>query len=115
MFARWKVLAIGLVIWAASTLVIRLAGQRLLQPGEVARTAVLYVVSFCAFALLMWWFSVGVENVTLLVFPTLILDSFSCLFFESVFPNIAPAAAGLFGGWMLVSCAGGIAGAWLRR
>jgi hypothetical protein len=49
---------------------------------------------------------------TLLILPTLVLDPFSCAFFSSMFPNLDPAAAGAFGGWMLICCGGGIAGVW---
>ena len=41
--------------------------------------------------------------------PTLILDPFSCAFFPSVFPNMDPAAAGIFGGLMLICCGGAVA------
>jgi len=47
--------------------------------------------------------------------PTLCLDAFSATFFPAVFPNIAPGAAGVFGGWMLACCAGGLIGATLGR
>src|SRR6202041_955000 len=50
---------------------------------------------------------------TLLMLPTLILDPFSCAFFSTVFPNVEPGAAGVFGGWMLIFCAGAVLGVWL--
>jgi hypothetical protein len=46
--------------------------------------------------------------------PTLLLDPFSSAFFPAVFPNIAPEMAGVFGGWMLCSCAGALLGAAVR-
>jgi hypothetical protein len=52
--------------------------------------------------------------ISLLVLPTLILDPFSCAFFSSVFPNIDPAAAGAFGGWMLICCGGAVIGGLLK-
>lgn len=45
-----------------------------------------------------------------LALPTLVLDPFSSALFAIVFPNMAPAAAGLFGGSMLCCCAGALAG-----
>ncbi|HEY6251095.1 MAG TPA: DUF5367 family protein [Candidatus Angelobacter sp.] len=45
-----------------------------------------------------------------LVLPTLLLDPFSSAFFPKVFPNMAAGMAGVFGGWMLVCCAGALAG-----
>ena len=116
-----KVLLIGILLWAAGTVALRLAGRGLLRPADGARTIALYVVSFLLMMLLApgvfrllkldrnTWF----QAVTLLTLPTLILDPFSCLFFSRIFPNIAPAAAGAFGGWMLISCAGAIAGVWI--
>jgi hypothetical protein len=47
--------------------------------------------------------------------PTLLLDPFSCAFFHTVFPNLDPGAAGAFGGWMLIFCAGAVAGVWVKR
>jgi hypothetical protein len=43
--------------------------------------------------------------------PTLLLDPFSSAFFPAVFPNMAPEVAGVFGGWMLICCAGALMGA----
>jgi Family of unknown function (DUF5367) len=47
--------------------------------------------------------------------PTLLLDPFSSAFFPTVFPNMAPELSGVFGGWMLICCAGGLVGAMLGR
>jgi hypothetical protein len=38
------------------------------------------------------------------------LDACSALFYPRVFPNLDPASAGAFGGWMLACCAGAILG-----
>jgi hypothetical protein len=81
----------------------------------------LYLISFFAMLvvvrLICRWLALErkswVNGASLLVLPTLILDSFSCIFFASVFPNVNPAAVGAFGGWMLICCGGGITGAWL--
>jgi len=114
---------IGLLLWAVGTVAIRLTGQRTLQMHHISRIVILYIVSFGLMAVVVpricrrlnlekeRWF----EAATLLILPTLILDPFSCVFFPAVFPNIDPAAAGLFGGWMLICCGGGIAGVWVRR
>jgi hypothetical protein len=50
-----------------------------------------------------------------LALPTLLLDPFSSAFFPAIFPNMAPEAAGVFGGWMLCCCAGAMAGAIFKR
>lgn len=113
----------GLLLWMVGTVAIRIGGQRVLAPNRDVRTAVLYLASFAVMAVLIprvcrrlkleknSWF----QAVTLLVLPTLILDPVSCLFFPLVFPNIDPAAAGVFGGWMLICCGGAVAGVWLKR
>ena len=75
----------------------------------------LYAVSLVVMALLVRriFSKMGVskENwataTCLLMLPTLLLDPLSCVFFADVFPNVDPAAAGEFGGWMLTCCGGG--------
>jgi hypothetical protein len=109
----------GFGLWLAGTIILRLAGQYLLHPGSLPLTLVLFGVSFLAMGWLArrlclrfslapeLWPAGGVS----LALPTLVLDSFSTAFFPIVFPNMAPAAAGLFGGWMLCCCAGALVGA----
>jgi hypothetical protein len=118
-----RVALLGLVIWIAGTVAIRLIGQHLLQPRHAAFTIALYAASFVAMVILVRWIF-GLLRLpreswplaaTILIAPTLILDPFSCLFFPTLFPNIDPSAAGLFGGCMLICCGGGVAGSWLRR
>ncbi|MGC9951853.1 MAG: DUF5367 family protein [Bryobacteraceae bacterium] len=115
-----RTLIAGLFIWIAGTLGVRLSGHRLLQPGHAVQTVVLYAASFVLMALLIpricrrlgFQRDLWPKAATLLILPTLILDPFSCAFFSTVFPNLDPAAAGAFGGWMLICCGGGIAGVW---
>ncbi|MBZ5621484.1 MAG: DUF5367 domain-containing protein [Acidobacteriia bacterium] len=112
----------GLALWIAGTIALRLAGQRLLHPGNGTATLILFAISF---PLMAWivrrlcrrfrvpredW-AAGAISIAL---PTLLLDPFSSAFFPIVFPNIAPEAAGLFGGWMLCCCAGALVGAIVR-
>jgi len=109
----------GLGIWAAATLALRMVGQHLLQPGDWRGTLLLFAVSFPLMAGLVrrlclrfhlrrdQWLK-GAFSVAL---PTLLLDPFSSAFFPAVFPNMAPAVAGTFGGWMLWCCAGAFVGA----
>ena len=112
----------GTLLWAAGTLGIRVAGHRLLQPNQGLRTALLYLASFVLMALLVRGIcrGLGLEKdawskaTTLLVLPTLVLDPFSCAFLPWVFPNLDPAAAGVFGGWMLICCGGAVAGVWVK-
>jgi hypothetical protein len=123
MFTTWlRTFLVGILLWTAGTVAIRLAGQRLLLPDHTARTLGLYLVSFFSMALLAPRICrrLGLQNdlwpkaATLLILPTLILDPFSCAFFTSMFPNLDPRAAGAFGGWMLICCGGGVAGVWRK-
>jgi hypothetical protein len=114
---------IGLGLWVIGTLAIRFSGHGLLAPGRTLQTGVLYLTGFALMALLIPRIPAALRlekdaqfaALTLLILPTLVLDALACWFFPAVYPNLAPAAAGLFGGWMLVCCAGAVVGAWLRR
>ena len=113
----------GFVIWLVATIVLRFAGQYILHPTSLVAIAVLLLASFPLMALVARrvcsdagipredWPAAGI----FLVMPTLVLDTFSTVFFPVVFPNIAPQAAGLFGGWMLCCCAGALLGVNLAR
>jgi Family of unknown function (DUF5367) len=108
----------GLGIWLAATGLLRLAGERVLHPANAIGTPILLAVSFLLMALLARrlcrrlqvplesWPAAAIS----LALPTLLLDPFSSAFFPSVFPNIPASAAGVFGGWMLMCCAGALAG-----
>lgn len=108
----------GLGIWIVATVGLRMAGQRLLHPGDWKATFILFAVSFP----LMGWvvrrlcrrFQLPREEwlggALAVALPTLLLDPFSSAFFPVVFPNMAPEVAGVFGGWMLWCCAGAFVG-----
>ena len=113
----------GLAIWLGATLTLRVAGQRILHPGDWIGTLILFAVSF---PLMAWvvrrlcrrfqlpreqWLG-GAVSVAL---PTLLIDPFSSAFFPVVFPNMAPEVAGVFGGWMLCCCAGALLGVTIPR
>jgi hypothetical protein len=114
---------LGFAIWFAATIAFRPFGQRLLQPGNGPGTVILLAISFGVVA----WFvrrlcrrlQVPPEQwpaaAISLLLPTLLLDLFSSAFFSTVFTNIRPEAAGLFGGWTIICCAGGLVGAIVRR
>jgi Family of unknown function (DUF5367) len=118
-----RLVLLGFAIWLAATAAIRVFGQRLLHPGNGPGIIILFAVSFVVVA----WFvrrlcrrlQVPDEHwpaaAISLLLPTLLLDPFSSAFFPTVFPNIQPEAAGLFGGWMIICCAGGLVGAIVRR
>jgi hypothetical protein len=112
----------GLGMWIAATIALRVAGQRLLRPGDWTGMLVLFAVSFPLMAWLVrrlcsrfqlrpeQW-PAGAVSVLL---PTLLLDPFSSAFFPVVFPNMARELAGVFGGWMLWCCAGALVGVTIR-
>lgn len=113
----------GLGIWIGATVALRLAGQLLLPPRHWAGTLLLFAIS----SPVMGWIVRGLcrrlqlpreqwpAGAISVALPTLLLDSFSSAYFPVVFPNIAPQAAGVFGGWMLCCCAGAFVGAIARR
>ena len=115
---QMRVLLAGMALWAAGTIGIRLTGQHVLQPGRPGRIVILYLISFVLMALLVRRICRRMvpekdgwpRAAAILALPTLVLDPFSCLFLPIVFPNLDPAAAGLFGGWMLICCGGALAG-----
>src|SRR5580658_11136973 len=118
---RYRILCIGILLWFVGTVAIRLAGRGLLHPNRPVATLVLYLASLVLMALLAprIYRRLGLPEdswpaaATLLMLPTLILDPFSCAFFTIIFPSVEPGAAGVFGGWMLIFCAGAVAGVWL--
>lgn len=112
----------GLLAWSVATLALRLGGQHVLRPGDSARTILVFAVSVL---LMAWIIRIACKGLNLrgdewpagavsILLPTLCLDPFSSAFFTTVFPNMSPDVAGAFGGWMLVSCAGGLLGSLIR-
>jgi hypothetical protein len=119
---RCRILFTGALLWVVGTVAIRLGGRGLLHANRPVATLILYLASFMLMALLVprIFRRLGLEEsswpaaATLLMLPTLILDPFSCAFFSVIFPNVEPGAAGVFGGWILIFCAGAVAGVWLK-
>ena len=113
-------LVLGLVLWAVATAVLRFAPAGLLPPDRPGVVLALYVASFLLFFVLIRTLlapAPGTPNAgerlrtgMALFLPTLVLDALSSAFFPMAYPNFAGAAAGIFGGWMLVCCGGGLAG-----
>jgi hypothetical protein len=112
----------GLLIWLVATVVLRVAGQYVLRPGNWVGILTKFAISFplmagivrrlCRrFRLPQQEWLMGAVSIAL---PTLLLDPFSSAFFPVVFPNMAPEVAGVFGGWMLFCCAGALTGALIR-
>lgn len=115
---------VGLALWAAGTLCIRVSGNALARLFASVRTTVLvYAISFLISGILVPIVclllrldsSARVEGAALLALPTLLIDAFSCVFFARLFPRAPSTLAGVFGGWMMICCAGGVVGAIVLR
>lgn len=104
-----RVFMVGLVIWLVATIALRLAGQRMFHPDRpwsiIALLAISALLMFGLPRLLFRRFSIAPQQRALggiaLAAPGMFLDTVSVICFSSVFPNIRPEAAGLFGGWLL--------------
>jgi Family of unknown function (DUF5367) len=120
---RIRLVITGFVIWLAATIALRLFGQRILHPGDWQGTLILFALTFPLMLLLVRRVCIGARlpqeewlpAAVSLLLPTLLLDPFSSAFFPIVFPNMATEVAGVFGGWMLWCCAGGLIGAAIGR
>jgi hypothetical protein len=118
-------LVLGLLLWAVATAILRFAHAGLLPPDRPAFILSLYAASFLLFFVLIRQLmapSAGAPNAgerlragVALFLPTLVLDALSSAFFPVAYPNLSAAAAGVFGGWMLVCCGGGLAGLVSRK
>lgn len=114
---------LGLAIWLLVTFALRVSGQRILSNNHWLSVLLLFAMSFVLMAILVRRVCRGARlapeqwpmGAISLLLPTLLLDPFSSAFFPLVFPNMAPEAAGVFGGWMIICCAGGLLGAVVRR
>ncbi len=100
-----RLMIAGLVIWLVATIALRIAGQRVLNPDRPwSIIALLAISAFLMFRLPRYLFSrvaIPREQRALggiaLVAPGMFLDTVSAVCFSSVFPNIRPDAAALFG------------------
>src|ERR1700733_14138796 len=118
-----RILIFGFVIWLVASIILRFAGQYVFHPESPAAIAMLLIASFPLMALVArricadahlpreQWPAAAI----FLLLPSLILDTFSATFFATVYPNIPPQAAGLFGGWILCCCGGALLGVSFAR
>jgi Family of unknown function (DUF5367) len=114
---------IGFLLWMVGTILLRFGGRGILRAGRPVHTVVLYLVSFLLMAVIIpgicrrlkFTGDSRFQGAALLILPTLLLDPFSSAFFATVFPNLDPAGAGVFGGWILICCAGAVVGVWLSK
>lgn len=100
----------GFAIWLVATIALRFTGQWVLDPDKPWSVLVLLAISSLLLyrlpRLLFSRFGIPPGQRALggiaLVAPAMFLDTFSAVCFSSVFPNMRPDAAGLFGGWLLL-------------
>jgi len=114
-----QIFVVGFAIWLAATIVLRLAGQWMLNPDRpvsiIALLAISGVLLYRLPRLLFVRFAIPAAHYALggiaLVAPGMFLDTISAICFSTIFPNIRPDAAGLFGGWLLLCNVAALAGA----
>jgi len=110
-----RFLIIGFGMWVLGTALIRISRVEQLPPFSTPRILILYAASFGATFFIARQFvahkmppSDARAACIALVLPTLLLDPFTAAFFTEAFPNWPARAAGVFGGWMLIFCAGAL-------
>ena len=91
----------GFIIWAAATIVLRLAGQYVMRYPLVL-LAVSLPVMICVAIAIVGHAHDRARAAIALVAPGMVLDTISAIWFQRIFPNIDPNAAGVFGGWLLL-------------
>jgi hypothetical protein len=120
-----RALVLGFVLWLVATALLRFAPARLLPVDRPAGILLLYGASFVLFFFLIRRAlapaaaapnAAGALRAGVALFvPTLVLDALASAFFPIAYPNFPPGAAGVFGGWMLACCGGGLSGLVARR
>ncbi len=104
------IIVYGFAIWLGATIALRVGGQHVFNPDSMLSIAILFV---CSVPIMAWvpraifqGRGVAPENwargAIALVVPGMLLDTFSTIFFSSVFPNIRHDAAALFAAWLLL-------------
>ncbi|KAB1196181.1 MULTISPECIES: DUF5367 family protein [Haloferax] len=116
-------LGIGLAIALVAGLVFRIVGHLVLDPSNPVVVAAIFVLTIP----LMWGLAVAVfrwrgldgverrEGAVLLVVPGMLVDAVSTALFSVVYPNMSLAAAGLFGGLLLLAYATVLVAGFLSR
>jgi Family of unknown function (DUF5367) len=112
-----RALALGVLLWLVATAILRLAPAGLLDPSRTVEILVCYAASFGLIFLVIRAFvarpeggAAALRAGVALFLPTLVFDALASALFPAVYPNFSPASAGVFGGWMLICCGGGLAG-----
>lgn len=96
-----RFLWIGLAVWFAATLALRVAGQFVVRAGDSTRVAVVFGVTAMVIVVFLARLvrslptpEAGLRAGVFIVLPGLLLDTGSVLWFRAVFPNL-PASSGM--------------------
>lgn len=102
----------GFLLWSAATLIIRIAGSFLFNPGNSSSLLIAFLVAIPLIILTTYpvysWRKVSahkrVQSALSIALPGMVLDIFSMIFFPTVFPNLLLAHADrYFSAWLLWS------------
>ena len=103
-----RFLGIGLAVWLAATLALRMVGQFVLRAGDPAHVAVVFGVTAMVIVVFLSRLvrslptrEAGLRAAVLIVLPGLLLDTGSVLWFRAVFPNLPDSAGMLFASLLL--------------
>jgi hypothetical protein len=103
-----KIAAVGLAIWLAATIALRVVGQLVFRDADVWRILFVLLISVPLMILVAQAVLGSLAPAEralggiVLVAPGMLLDTFSTIWFTRVFPNIRADAAAVFGGWLLL-------------
>jgi ACR3 family arsenite efflux pump ArsB len=99
----------GFILWLSASALFRLFGQYLLVPGDLMLFSVAIFIAIPLIAATTYpvylWKNVKSKDRFLaaiyIALPGMLLDVFSIIYFDSVFPNLAKETVGYFGSWLL--------------
>lgn len=116
-------LVLGFAVWFGATVAFRLIGQYLLAPSAPVVVGGLFVAVVpamigLALGLFQWRGVTGatrLQAAIALALPGMLLDSLAVVWFETVYPNMAPGAAKYFGGMLLLAYASVLLSGFIRN
>ncbi|HEV7424844.1 MAG TPA: DUF5367 family protein [Thermoanaerobaculia bacterium] len=94
----------GFLIWAVTTIALRLAGQYVFRGSAIPLLIITLPVMIAVAIAVLRRYRLPEQRAlaaVALVAPGMLLDTISAIWFPAIFPNIRADAAGAFGGWLL--------------
>jgi hypothetical protein len=99
----------GIILWIGATVIFRTAGQFFLLPNEPIMISALFLAAIPIVLLttypLYHWLELRKEEqpkaAVFIALPGMLLDIYSFITFETMFPNLAPETLRIFGGWLM--------------